>query len=210
MGNTEQGIMMEFFKDTGIRPKGSSERLCRDFAHIIIIMLEDAELSTPAARHCQYYAEKRAEIGHTISHGMFYRDNNLKAMQDWFISKYGKGTKEKKYKDDKDVKIKKLEDQLRRIKRQRDGLVLNQQMVDSLVIELETSMNNEIKNNILLERALRLLEDHGLTNYLDHNIDGDELCGHYSEQMKHVNSLLNDFGQSEAIVQIERSIIDEQ
>lgn len=210
MGKTEQGIMTEFFKDTGIRPKGCSDRLCRDFAHIIIIMLEDAELSTPAARHCQFYAEKRAEKGHTISHGMFYRDNNLKAMQEWFIAKYGKAIKEEKFKDDKDVKIKKLEDQLRRIKRQRDGLILNQQMVDSLVIELETSKNNEIKNNILLERAFRLLEDHGLINHLNHTIDGDELYRHYFEQMKEVNAIINDLNQSNDLVHIKGSNIDEQ
>ena len=171
MGRKAEDILRNFEEETGLNPKGTSRTNCLDLARILLGMDEEAKLLTLTARHIQRYAEKRAEDGHTISHGTFYNDPNLNAMQNWAIEKSKQGNNIK----DKPKNVRALEDRIRRQEKQIKDLVAQIQYTDSLKYELKESRINETKNYILLTRMLNFLQNKGLDGFVDMYVTTEEI-----------------------------------
>lgn len=203
MGKTAQDLVKAFIEATGLHPKGGDLRKCMDFATVILKMQEDAKNATLSVRHCQEYAEKRAEEGHRITHQTLYNNDYLKAMMDWAIT----GGKKGKDLARKPSEVKVLEDQVKRLKKQVKGLVSQRLEVDTLINELRSSKMNEITYSIQLNRILDFLRIRGLDRLIPLTVSRDEILAKYPT---HLLEIITDKETGEILVQDSEQNVDEQ
>lgn len=190
-------------EETGLHPEGASYRFCLDFASILIMMEDEAKKASISVRHCLNYAESKAEEGHTISHATFYNDEILNAMLHWATDKAKSG----KVLGDNPKSVKKLEEQVQKLKHQMQSLVKKAQQVDYLIIDLQEAKESEMRNWILLNRAFNLLQVNGLLPQLNQVVSDEEI-------MSNIHSSHLYYAETEVISssleQDSRSNIDEQ
>ena len=203
MGKTAQDLVKAFIEETGVLPKGSNLRKCMDFAAVILNMQEDAKNATLSVRHCQEYAEKRAEEGHRITHQTLYNNAYLKAMMNWAIA----GEKKGKTLVRKSSEVKALEEQIKRQKKRIKGLVLKTQEVDTLINELRSSKLNEIKYSIQLNRILDFLKIRGLDKLVPLAVSEEEILARFPT---HLHERIDDTESGNVLVQVTEHNIDEQ
>lgn len=203
MGRTAQDIVKAFIEETGMRPTGADLRKCMDFAAVLLKMQEDAKKATLTVRHCQEYAEKRAEEGRRITHQTFYNNEFLKAMMDWAIA----GDKKGKDLARKPNEVKALEEKVQRQKNKIKGLVLRMQDVDTLINELRSSKMNEIKYSIQLNRILDYLRMHGLDRLIPLTVSNEEILARFPA---HLFDSVTFVESGEHLVQDSEHDVDEQ
>lgn len=162
-------------RDTRQKPNGKSLEYCMRFAETLVRMESDRERSQVTVRHCLAYAEAAER---PVSHGTFYNDPFLKAMLDWACGRAGerkggvkqeKAAKAAKPCGEDERKVKDLEKKLKAMGRK----VF---MADNMANEYQDLRVRNAKNQILLQRAEKLLSSVNMLAMLDMNIDPAELA----------------------------------
>ena len=157
--------------DSGLSLEGTSLTNCLDFANIILQMEDDVKHALPSVGNCLCYAESKVEKERRISHGTFYNDEKLKAMLHWYVS----GKKEGKSVADNPRVVKALEETIRKLKKQIQGLILHQQSFDSISADYHRAQMNALRNRILFRRAMAVLKSMGKDHEVDMNVSPSEL-----------------------------------
>lgn len=171
MGKSAVDIVNYFLADSGLSLEGTSLKNCLDFAEIILKMEDDVKHAQPSVSNCLAYAENKVDKERRISHGTFYNDVNLNAMLNWYVS----GKKEGKSVADNPRVVKKLEETIRKQKKQIEGLIVSQQSFDSISADYHRAQMNALRNRILFRRAMAVLKSLGKDSEIDLNVSPSEL-----------------------------------
>ena len=200
MGKTAEDVVKAFMQDTKVHHlTGASLKNCLKLAHILLAMEEDAKLSVISVRNIEHKA-KSMEKEKSLSHGTLYNDPYLKEMLHWATAEQ-KPKSNTRTKSDEDY-----EKEIRTLKRQRSTLIKKVQTVDCLLNELSDAKRNERRNFILLQRALDVLKEHGLTGFFNETVSPNELAVCYSDELR---QRIAEAKMSEGIQELEIEI-DEQ